>query len=106
MRINVIHKEISGGTGQTMDYREIFGLVGIDNLQIAIHIDNIQFQSYAKIMKWDGNQWQLVYSRLAENISGEKLTYQNSITHAQIESRIEGMRERLMEIAAKVCKKH
>lgn len=48
--------------GQSVMYRELCTTAGGDKLRIDIKSDAYRAQSHARIERWDGEQWQLVWS--------------------------------------------
>ena len=56
-----VEEEILKGQ-QSVIFKELL-TYGDHTLQISIKSDAYDFQSYAKLERWDGNKWQLVCSR-------------------------------------------
>lgn len=48
--------------GQSVTYRELCTTAGGDKLRIDIKSDAYRSQSHARIERWDGAQWQTVWS--------------------------------------------
>lgn len=49
------------GKGQSTNFVELVKLNETHKLRITIHTDSHRPQAYAKIERWDGNQWQVVW---------------------------------------------
>ena len=56
--VNVINVQVCP-TRQSFHYVELLSL-GNHKLRVDIQADTYDFQSHARIERWDGNQWQLV----------------------------------------------
>jgi hypothetical protein len=63
MQTSTTHTPALAIGGQSVTYRELLGVVKTgDRLKIDIKSDAYRAQSHARIERWDGNQWQLVWS--------------------------------------------
>ena len=55
-----IHKSEISWSKQAAHYKRVFLLGESDMLKISIKRDSYDFQSYARLSRWDGKQWNLV----------------------------------------------
>ena len=95
----LISKEITGGTSQTSNYREVY-IEGKHRLLINIKADSFDLQCYATISHFVNGTWESIYELLPTSFDVKGATYQKDVS--VLPKVFKPIRDKLHEIAMKV----
>lgn len=109
MAVKIVDKRICRGS-QDIDYVEILTLVGkagrtaaAHKLRIKIRSNAYASQSYARVDRWDGGQWQLVHELGQGNMKTPASLYTwNESVHGTLEAKFAADRNELVRLAGAI----
>jgi hypothetical protein len=96
MQEHTVSSELGKGR-QDVVYKEVVRF-GDHTFKVAIRSDSYSFQSWAKVSRWDGSQWQIVHS-----IHYSSMTTQHGGSKSLTKASFRKDRTELVRVAREVC---